>query len=168
VSAVVVVELAVLVIVNAAATLAVARRTRTIQRAITAADAAPDRLRVGEPIAEFHATAVDGRVVTERDVRAEPTLIVFVAPACAPSEALRDQLVAAPPRLAVVAFVEHRDGDGPADELARSLGLVARVCLSGPADPVKRAFRVGGFPTLYRVDGGRVVASGHGLEDVLP
>jgi hypothetical protein len=115
----------------------------------------------GETVADFAATTTGGEAVS-RELLGGRSLVGFFLLRCQPCaqqlprfvEFARSVPGGAERVLAVVA-------GGPIEETeyARQLAPVARVVIEEARGPVQAAFQVRGFPTLYLVDAGGVVAA---------
>ncbi len=152
--------LAVVVALNVALTAGIIRRIRLAQVQL-----AP-RLRdaggplPGHAVGRFRTDDLDGSTITDQGLVDGVTLVGFFAARCRPSERLRDELLAAPPDLPMVAFVLGVTAPGIADpdtqHLAESLRAIARVAVAPADGPVFRAFRATAYPALVRLERGRV------------
>ena len=153
------VVLAIAVAVNVALTAAIVRRIRLaqVQLAPRLVDVGP---LPGSPVGRFQTNDLDGAPITDRGLATGATLVGFFAARCRPSERLRDELVAAPPALPMVAFVLGLTEPGVADpatqDLAESLRAIARVAVAPAGGPVFRAFGAASYPALVRLEHGRV------------
>lgn len=116
---------------------------------------------VGSRVTDFTATTADREVVSRQSLAAR-TLVGFFSPGCQPcAEELpgfieRARSMPGGPEhvLSVVS------GDAAeASEYVSSLSPVAQVVVEEPGGPVQTAFRVAGFPALFLVDHGGVVAA---------
>ena len=152
--------LAVVVALNVALTAGIVRRIRLAQVQL-----APRLVDVGgplpgRPVGRFQTDDLDGLTITDHGLAAGVTLVGFFAARCRPSERLRDELLAAPPDLPMVAFVLGLTEPGIADQatqhLAESLRAIARVALAAAGGPVFRAFGATAYPALVRLERGRV------------
>lgn len=120
---------------------------------------------VGETVAEFAATTIEGEPVS-RELLAGRTLVGFFSPGCQPCEEqmpgfieyARSNPGGTPHVLAVVAAVAT-DDVATDKEYVQRLAPVARVVVEEPAGPVQAAFQVTGYPAIYLVDDGGVVAA---------
>ena len=160
----VVTVLAVAVGLHLLLTFSLIARVRTLQDMLAGTRGLPQP---GTPVGSFEAATPEGEKLTDALLRGGTTLVGFFAPGCGPCEKARTELVASPPGLPVLAFVDGTDADPDARTLVASLGQVARVAYAASGDDVYRAFRPVGFPSLFRIENGQVAAAGHRLGDVL-
>jgi len=152
--------LAVVVALNVALTAGIVRRIRLAQvqlapRLVDAGGPLP-----GHAVGRFQTGALDGSTISDESLAASVTLVGFFAARCRPSERLRDELLAAPPHLPMVAFIvdltEPGIADQAAQQLAESLRAIARVAVAPADGPVFRAFGVTAYPSLVRLEQRRV------------
>jgi thiol-disulfide isomerase/thioredoxin len=127
---------------------------------------APSRL-VGRAIGAFEVTATDGTVLTDKLVAARSTIVGFFATGCPACAALRAKLSGARLPAPFIAFVDAEPSDPAAIELSDELARLGPVAYTSRGAAVVEAFGPAGYPTLYRVDRGTVVAASHRLADVL-
>ena len=151
--------LAVVVAMNVALTAGIVRRIRLAQAQLAHLVDAGGPL-PGRAVGRFQTDDLDGVTITDRGLAAGVTLVGFFAARCRPSERLRDELLAAPPDLPMVAFVLGVTEPGIADhatqQLAESLRAIARVAVAAAGGPVFRAFGASAYPALVRLERGRV------------
>ena len=121
----------------------------------------------GTPIGDFEAETADGERLSHVALRDATTLVGFFSADCPHCEQARGALLASPPTLPLVAFVRGSAADPGAARLADALAPIARVAYTTATDPAYRAFAPTGFPSLYRVENGRVAVASHQLGDVL-
>ncbi|GAA3166186.1 TlpA family protein disulfide reductase [Nonomuraea roseoviolacea] len=114
---------------------------------------------VGDVVAEFAATTVDGAPVT-RDLLPDGTVVAFLSPDCAGCHEQLPELAswaAEQDRERVLAVVDGRSGDP--GSLVATLTPVAQVVVDDAAAPVGSAFGVRSYPTFFQVaTGGRLLA----------
>ncbi|MFF5227959.1 TlpA family protein disulfide reductase [Dactylosporangium sp. NPDC000521] len=115
---------------------------------------------VGEPVADFSASTVDGRRVDRSSLTGQ-TLIGFFSPDCpACHERLGDFRAAAARHPGDVLAVVVDDGGDPAPVVGALTGAGGvAVILEDPEGPVAGAFGVRGFPAFVLVRDGGVVES---------
>jgi thiol-disulfide isomerase/thioredoxin len=151
-----VVLVAVLGMLNLLLTLAIVRRMRTMNPV----QPPPEPLPIGSAIRPFTATTIDGRTVSERDLRGGQTLVGYFSPGCPPCEAARPSFItyaAGLDRERVLAVIV--DETGTAGDEAVALEAVARVVVASEADTVVDALSAHGYPAVFLLDeDGRVVA----------
>jgi hypothetical protein len=164
--------IAVVLVLNLVMTLGLATRLRNLQSDFargTMRD--PSLPRPGDLVGHLDVTTTQGERVTNATLSEGVTLVGIFAPGCPDCARIRSQLLATPPAIPFFAFI---DCTGPtlAEEQGRavadSLTTIAKVALTRQGEPAQLAFRDSGFPTLIRLEGGVVTASGHRLADVLP
>lgn len=148
-----VVLLAVLGMLNLLLTLAIVRRMRTTHQQ------PPEPLTQGSAIRPFTTKTIDGRIVSERDLRGGRSLVGYFSPGCPPCEAARPRFVAYAAGLdreRVLAVIV----DGTADDVADDLAAVARVVVASERDTVVEALSAYGYPAVFLLDeDGRVLAA---------
>jgi hypothetical protein len=164
--------LALIAIVNTMLVFALVGRVRTLQETATAqAATAVDRSlpRPGRRVGPFEVSTASGERITLDSLRDRSTLVGFFITGCTSCEGIREQLVAEPPPLPVLAFV-HANGDAQAARaIGDALGAVASVAYYDQKDDVVGdAFGTVQYPTLLRIQDGVVAASGRRLQDILP
>jgi hypothetical protein len=117
-------------------------------------------LAVGEVVADFDATTMDGTRVT-RDLLPEGTVVAFLSPDCKGCHEQLPELAswaASQDRSRVLAVVDGRSGDP--EQLITTLSPVAQVITADAFSQVAGAFRVQSFPSFFQVDaGGRLLAT---------
>lgn len=162
-----------LTLVNLVLTLGVIRRLREHSEKFTAlAKSAPrpePMIGPGKRPAPFSATAVDGTLVSHRDLT-EGSLVAFFSPTCDSCAEWLPRFVeaaAALPRgqrqaLAVVIASEHLSNS----EMVAKLRPVATVVVEGEKGPIAEAFEVTGYPAMGRLDENGAVLT-HRPADVL-
>jgi len=148
-----VVLLAVLGMLNLLLTLAIVRRMRTM----SPVQQPPEPLPIGTAIRPFTAATLDGRTVSDRDLRGGQALVGYFSPGCPPCEAALPRFVsyaAGLDRDRVLAVIV---GD-PGDE-AIALEAVAHVVAATEHAPVVEALSAYGYPAVFLLDeDGRVAA----------
>lgn len=157
--------LVVIVALNLLLTLALVTRVRALQTMVIGGG--PEPLPApGTPVGAFATTTAGGELVTDTELR-YPTLVGFFSPDCDWCEKARVALLASPPALPLIAFVRGNDNDAKARALKSSLEGIARVAYTDGDDPVYRAFRPTGWPSLFLVKDGLIAAASHNLGDVV-
>jgi hypothetical protein len=146
-------------------------RVRTLQETAAAQGAtAVDRSlpRPGRRVGPFDVSTTRGDRITQDSLRDEATLVGFFITGCTTCEGIREQLLAEPPSLPLVTFI-HSNGDAEAARaIGEALAPVASVAyFDDRNDTVGEAFGTVRYPTLLRIEGGVVAASGRTLQDVL-
>ena len=148
-----VVLLAVLGMLNLLLTLAIVRRLRTMNHQ------PPEPLIQGSTIRPFTTKTIDGRTVSEHDLRGGQSLIGYFSPGCPPCEAARPRFVAYAAGLdreRVLAVIV----DGTTEDVADDLAAVARVVVASERDTVVEALSAYGYPAVFLLDeDGRVLAA---------
>src|SRR5690348_173599 len=165
----VVAVLAVVTGLNLVILLGVVRRLRTAPARPSAEAQLPP---VGRRIAPFTAATVTGDRISDRDLATGTTLVVFVMPGCGPCRAIVDELAASAgptgPRPRPLVFVA---GDAAAEDtrgIVDALSTAARVAVIAPAGGAAAAFAVTGYPTVVRVEDGRVARATRVLGSWVP
>jgi len=116
----------------------------------------------GRAVGSFVTTEPDA--VSDQDL-AEPAVVLFVMPNCSPCHELVESAPGAgldPGRTFV--FVAGDPAEAATREVVSAVRLLGRVSVVAPDGPVTAAFGgITGFPTVLRVEAGRVVAAGRDL-----
>lgn len=148
---------------------AVIRRLRSLQEQLTQGST-PDAPAVGTTIDEYTANTIGGGTLTRRDLDGD-SLVAFFSPGCPPCKEMIARFAADPAALPAqtYAFVVGNDLDPDARQYVADLaGVATRTAYVEPDSPVLTAFGgVAAFPTVLRIAGGTVAASGHALDEVL-
>ena len=151
-----VVLLAVLGLLNLLLTLAIVRRMRTMNPV----QLPPEPLSQGSPIRPFTATTINGRTVSEYDLRGGQALVGYFSPGCPPCEAALPRFIsyaAGLDRERVLAVIVDDTGTGAGDP---TLEAVAQVVVASEHAPVVEALSAYGYPAVFLLDeDGRVVAA---------
>lgn len=114
---------------------------------------------IGFEVGRFAVDTIDGVPLAEPDI-ANAT-VAFVMAGCGPCGELIAEMKTVDQSLTV--FVVGPDSE----ELMAKLPTTARVASVADGSPAPKAFGgIGGFPTVVRVQDGRVAASGRRLADV--
>jgi hypothetical protein len=143
-------------------------RVRVLQDAVQAGFLRnPDLPAPGTAVGAFQVTTEDGTQLSEAAIQGDPALICFMTPGCRPCAELRAQLLASPPALRMIAFVEGTREDPEVRQIVDSLRGLGAVATIHEDDAVTRAFKPAGFPTLIRTANGNIAAAGHRLSQVL-
>lgn len=168
-----VVLVGVIAVLDLLLTVGVVRRLReqaeVLRELRTTADADPVIeviLPAGRTVADFTAGTLSGRTLS-REGLSTATLVGFFSPHCEPcrEQVPRFLAYAAGFDGAVVA-VAAGDPTETADLVAELAG-VAEVVVQDENGPLEKAFGVHGYPALCLLEpGGRVVASGYGLDSL--
>jgi thiol-disulfide isomerase/thioredoxin len=160
-----VVLVAALGMLNLLLTLAIIRRMRTMNPV----QLPPEPLSVGSAILPFTAATIDGRTISERDLRGSQALVGYFSPGCPPCEAALPRFVtyaAGLDRERVLAVIV--DETGAAGDQAVALEPVARVVVTSERSTVVDALSAHGYPAVFLLDeDGRVVAT-HTTVEGLP
>jgi thiol-disulfide isomerase/thioredoxin len=125
----------------------------------------------GTLVGDFAAVITAGDTVRRGDLPGD-AVVGFFSPGCEPCEALMPEFIAYAEGLptgpdSVLAVVVGQAGEAAqVAAAAERLSRVARVVVEeAPGGPVAEAFRVHGFPAVFRLDGaGRVLSSGTTLD----
>ena len=165
-----VVLLWIVMILNVALTLALARRLRALSGRVAPMLPEPG-LEPGDEAPEFEAVTHDGQTVQRRSPGGGATVLGFFSSTChaCPEHAPQFRALAerAPGGAQVVAVV-----DGSPAEAERLLGLLDGVpTVVGPWSPegITARYRVSAFPSfLVAAPDGRVVATGGSTAEVVP
>lgn len=143
-------------------------RVRSLQELVLKNRTADGLPQPGDPVGRFEVTTTAGEVITDLSLALETTLVGFFLPGCVPCERVQAELRERPPGVPMVAVIRATAEDARAPAMRDALAQVARVAYAGAEDPVSRAFRNTGYPTLVRIENGLVAAAGYRLSDVLP
>jgi hypothetical protein len=162
---VVTIALAVLALANLFLLLGVAARLRLLHSAALAR-APVDRLpEVGRAIRAFEIAETSGAPITDRAFAAGTTIVGFFATGCRKCARIRAALVETPPVHPTVLMINGDPGDAETQAMGAPLIDIGRVAYFEDLG-VARAFGVLGYPTLLRIEDGRIAAAGRALEDV--
>jgi hypothetical protein len=162
-----------LVALTIAMTAALVGRLRVAQRLVEAHGGLPDPMLPppGTRIGQFQVPLAGGRPgeISDTALRGGSTVVGFFAPDCLLCEQVFEQLEAEPRGVAIVALISTAP-DTPAATIER---LIRRVSSLGPVAcldaQVKAAFGYGddsGFPTLFKIRRGVIVAAGHRVAEL--
>jgi len=155
-------------LVNAILIFGVIGRLRVLQGAVVARPTHdPDLPLPGSIVGRFEVTASDGTQLSESLVQGEPAIVGFFSAGCGPCIELREKLLDNPPALPFFAFIDGEPDDVDSQKIADKLRVLGPVAIVHETDPVCRAFKPNGFPTLFRTANGAIAAVGHQLHDVL-
>lgn len=122
----------------------------------------------GAAIGAFAAVTSAGEAISDAELRdGAPTLVGFFTPNCKACEQEKAALLAQPPTLPLLAFVDGSPEDPEAVSLIAALGKIGRAAFTHEA--AMTAFHnPTGFPTLYRIEQGAIAAAGHRVREVMP
>lgn len=160
-----VIALAVLFALHLLVTLALVVRVRELQTMLVG-DGPQSLPAAGTPIGAFEVTTPRGEIVNDALLRDDTVLVGFFSPNCEWCDLAREELLATPPSVPLLAFVRGDDADGEARTLRASLEQIGRVAYTKAGDDAYRAFQPTGFPSLYLVKNGHVASASHRLSDV--
>ncbi len=132
-----------------------------------AGSVSPPAQQVGRVVGAFRVTATDGTVLTEQMLAERSTIVGFFAAACPACATIRDNLATARLPGPFIAFVNGDADDPESAALSAQLARLGPVAYMSRYAPVFEAFGPEGYPALFRVDRGAVVAASHRLADVL-
>ncbi|MBW8486234.1 hypothetical protein [Actinomadura parmotrematis] len=155
-----VVLLGALCLVNLLLTLGILRR----MRADAAGPGAPFALRPGARVAGFEAVTTADETVSAAGLSGT---VGFFSAGCEPCHELLPRFIEHAREVGRDRVLAVVGGDDPA--LLEALAPVARVVAADPdGGPVARAFQNTWTPALYRVEDGRVTATGARVEELAP
>ena len=164
--------LALVLVLNLALTLGLATRVRTLQEEVVrGASRDPSLPRPGDAVGAFEVTTTTGERLSDATLSVDTQLVGYFAPGCADCTHVRSQLLAAPPEVPFVAFIDcsgTEEAEAEGKRVADQMAPIAKVALTRLGEPAMAAFREAGVPTLILVERGIVVASGHRLNDIFP
>lgn len=161
------IALAVLALANLFLLLGVSARLRLLHAASRARPPADRLPEVGREIRSFEVVVEgeSGAPLTHRAFAAGTTIVGFFATGCRKCARLRAALIETPPVHPTVLMIHGDPGDAEALAMGTPLVDVGRVAYFEDLG-VARAFGVLGYPTLLRIEDGRIAAVGRALEDV--
>jgi hypothetical protein len=162
---VVAIALAVLALANLFLLLGVAARLRLLHRAARVRPPLDRLPEVGRAIRAFEVEGTSGDLLTDRAFAAGTTIVGFFATGCRKCARLRAALVETPPVHPTVVMINGDPGDAETLAMGAPLVDIGRIAYFEDLG-VARAFGVLGYPTLLRVEDGRIAAVGRALEDV--
>jgi hypothetical protein len=122
---------------------------------------------VGRVVGAFRVTATDGTELTEQLLAERETIVGFMSATCPACAAMRDKLASAQLPAPFIAFIDGDATDPASAALSAQLARLGPVAYTSRGAPVIEAFGADGYPALYRVNGGTVVAASYRLADVL-
>jgi len=159
-------------LLNLGLTLGLATRVHKLQEEVNRGLMRDPALpRPGDVVGAFDARAIGDERVTSATLSKGVQLVGIFAPGCPDCARVRGQLLATPPPMPFVAFIDV--AGSPEVELegravADTMTPIAKVVITRQGEAPLLAFREAGVPTLIRLENGVVTASGHRLADVLP
>ncbi|MBK7859998.1 MAG: hypothetical protein IPJ65_15520 [Archangiaceae bacterium] len=153
-----------LVVLNLALTLGVLARLRAVQQRLDNQTLDPTLVARGTHIGAFRATTVGGTALSEQTlVDLGQVLVGFFSPGCGPCVQLKEQLAANPPKLPMIAVIDGAPDSPAVREYGRVFEKFAQVTFGGPDAAISKAFQASSYPTLVRLRGAVVAASGNTL-----
>lgn len=159
------IALAILALANLLLLLGVLSRLRLLHTAARAR-APMDRLpEVGRAVRAFEVAATGGALVTDRAFAAGTTIVGFFTTGCRKCARIRAALVETPPAHPTIVMIHGDPGDAETLAMGAALTHVGQIAYFEDLG-VARAFGVLGYPTLLRIEDGRITAAGRALEDV--
>lgn len=159
------IALAVLALANLLLLLGVAARLRLLHTAVRTR-APGDRLpEVGRAIRAFEVAATSGAPLTDGAFAAGTTIVGFFTTGCRKCARIRAALLETPPAHPTVLMINGDPGDVETLAMGAPLVDVGRIAYFEDLG-VARAFGVLSYPTLLRIEDGRIAAAGRALEDV--
>lgn len=159
------IALAVLALANLFLLLGISARLRLLH---SAARARPpgDRLpEVGRAIRSFEVEGSSGALINDGAFAAGTTIVGFFATGCRKCARIRAALVETPPVHPTVLMINGDPSDAETLAMGAPLVDIGRIAYFEDL-AVARAFGVLGYPTLLRIEDGRIAAAGRALEDV--
>jgi hypothetical protein len=159
------IALAILALANLVLLLGIAARLRLLHTAALARPPATRLPEVGRPIRAFELAASSGAALTDAAFAAGTTIVGFFTPGCRKCARVRAALVERPPAHPTVVMINGDPGDAEALAMGTALRDVGQIAYFEDL-AVARAFGVLGYPTLLRVEDGRIAAAGRDLEDI--
>jgi thiol-disulfide isomerase/thioredoxin len=160
-----VVVIAIVVVINFLLSLAIIRRLRAQGPVARPTIGLP---REGMSIPQFRMTSVAGEEIDTDWVRRQGALLLgFFAQSCPACSRLKNELRKSPPAEPFVSFLREPEEHEVVDaELRDVLAALGEVVPFDSSTELTHRFEVNGFPTLVRVEDGKVVAAGHDLSAV--
>jgi hypothetical protein len=127
--------------------------------------------KVGSAVDEFAVGVEAGDKIDLDDLRSANFTVIFMMTGCGPCQALLADLSSrslghSEP---VFAFIAHHgeSSDAAVLDYRSKLPSGVRSAVTSPIGDVMRAFAVGSFPVILRVERGVIAASGRSLDEVL-
>lgn len=159
------IALTALALANLLLLLGIAARLRLLHAAALARPLVSRLPEVGRPIRAFEVAAHGGAPITEGAFTVGTTIVGFFTTGCRKCARLRAALAETPLPHPTVLMINGDPGDAEALAMGRALTGVGRVAYFEDLG-VARAFGVLGYPTLLRIEDGRIAAAGRELEDL--
>jgi hypothetical protein len=122
---------------------------------------------VGRTVGAFRATATDGTVLSDQLLAEGSAIVGFFSASCPACAKIREKLATARLPAPFVSFVDGNASDPASAALSAELARLGPVAYTSRGEPVIEAFGADGYPALYRIDRGTVVAASYRLADVL-
>lgn len=157
--------LTVVALANLVLLLGIVARVRLLHTAALARAPASRLPEVGRAIRAFEVAATSGARISDRGFATGTTIVGFFTTGCRKCARVRAALVETPPVHPVVVMINGDPGDAETLAMGAALVEVGRVVYFEDLS-VARAFGVLGYPTLLRIEDGRVAAAGRDLDDV--
>jgi len=164
-----VIVLGLMISANLLVTFAAIRRIAAVEAGHADGSAAALVPDIGYQVADFSTDLLSGGVLDRADLAESSVVTIFVSPGCAPCQKLIASMRSGrvPQADSLLIFVAGYDDDTVVRETVAELSdLSARIGVTPPTGPVARAFGVGGYPTVLRVENGGVTAAGTRLDVV--
>jgi hypothetical protein len=159
------VALTVVALANLVLLLGVAARIRVLHTAALSRTPTSRLPEVGRAVRAFEVASISGAPITDRALAAGTTIVGFFTTGCRKCARIRAALADAPPALPTVLMINGDPGDAETQAMGSSLVGVGEIAYFEDL-AVARAFGVLGYPTLLRIEDGRIAAAGRALEDV--
>ncbi len=159
------VVLTVIALANLVLLLGIVARLRLLHTAALARAPASRLPEVGRAIRPFELAATSGASITDRGLATGTTIVGFFTTGCRKCARVRAVLVETPPVHRTVVMINGNPDEAETQAMGAALTGVGRVAYFEDL-AVPRAFGVLGYPTLLRIEDGRIAAVGRDLEDI--
>ncbi len=157
--------LAITALANFALILGLVARLRVLETAAAAGAPALRLPELGRAIRPFELTTTSGESLDDRGFASGTTVVGFFTVGCRKCARIRSALIATPPSLPVVVMINGNPDEPETQSMGAPLLGVGRVAYFEDL-LVARAFGVLGYPTLLRVEDGKIAAAGRDLEEI--
>jgi thiol-disulfide isomerase/thioredoxin len=157
--------LAITALVNLALVLGLVARMRLLETAAAVGSPALRLPELGRTIRPFEITTVSGEPLDAGGLASGTTVVGFFTAGCRKCERIRSALVEAPPALPIVVMINGNPDEPEVQSMGALLLGIGRVAYFEDLT-VARAFGVLGYPTLLRVEDGKIAAAGRDLDDI--
>jgi len=159
------VVLTVVALANLVLLLGIVARLRVLHTAALARAPVSRLPEVGRPVRPFELVEAGGAAITDRGLATGTTVVGFFTTGCRKCARVRAALVERPPAHPTVLLINGNPDEAETQAMGAALVGVGQVGYFEDL-AVPRAFGVLGYPTLLRIEDGRIAAVGRDLDDI--